>query len=290
MNYTIYQEDTLKKLKETELEILKYFVRICDENHIDYYMYAGSLLGTIRHQGFIPWDDDIDVMMFRKDYEKFVEAFEKKKSEQFYLVSTENEKDYFLYIPKLMMRGTRFKEWWGDQADFESGIYIDIFILEGLPEKRFRQKMHILKTRILMRMVSIAQLKFKGYPKRIQLVVNLLHGLFRAIHLSPNYLKQKTIKVLKKYDAKNSKQCYCVSTVPYPPFFGKDDFIPGKKGTFEGMTVRIPNNYDRLLQIFYGDYMKLPPESERKNHRTSEINFGTYGEKNEFTGDYTGIQ
>lgn len=279
MSYTIYQEDILKKLQEAERDILKYFIQICNENNIKYYIFGGSLLGTVRHQGFIPWDDDIDVMMFRKDYKKFAEIFEKKQSDKFYLISTENQKDYFLFFPKLMMKGTKFKEWWGDQVDYESGIFMDIFILDGLPANRFRQKLHILRARTLIRMPAIEQLRFKGYPKLTQFVVNSLHYLFRLIHLSPDYLKRKALKVLEKYDAEKSRQCFCASTAPYPQVYEKEDYFPGKEGKFEGMSVNIPNDADKILRIAYGDYMKLPPEDERYNHMTSEIDFGDYGEK-----------
>ena len=279
MNYTVYQKDTLEKLQKVEREILKFFIDVCEENRIDYYMFGGSLLGTIRHQGFIPWDDDIDVLMFRKDYERFAEIMKKKKSEQFYLVSTQTEKDYFLYFPKLMMRGTTFKEWWADQVEFPTGIFVDIFILDGLPKKRIRQKIHIFRTRVLTKMLAVARLKFHGYPKRIQYPVNLFHWLFRVIHLSPEYLKKRTLSILERYDAKECRQCFSAVTVPYPPVFEREDFGTAEKGNFEGLSVKIPKNYDRLLRILYGDYMKLPPEDERYNHCTSEIELGIYGEE-----------
>lgn len=279
MNYTDYQKETLKKLQKTEREIFRYFVQLCEKHQITYYMFGGSLLGTVRHQGFIPWDDDIDVAMFRKDFEILEKILEEEKSEQYYLVSTQNEKDYFLYFPKLMLRGTKFKEWWAEQVHFETGIFIDIFIIDGLPENCIRQKLHILKTRFLSRMLAIATLKFQGYPKRIQLPVNILHTLFGWTHLSKEFLKRKTINALGKYDAKESGECFCVATVPYPPVWKIEDFIPGREGVFEGMTVQIPNHSDQLLKNFYGDYMKLPPENERYNHRTNEIDFGNCGEK-----------
>ncbi len=279
MNYTVYEEETLKKLQDMERKILKYFAGICEENNIDYYVYGGSLLGVIRHKGFIPWDDDIDVAMFRDDYERFVEAFNKKKSEKFYLVSPESEDSYFLYFPKLMMKETKFREWWADQVDFESGIFIDIFILDGLPKNKLHQKLHILRSRFLVRLLSISQLKFRGYPMFTQIVVNILHRLFKVFRITNEKLKKKTFKVFKKYNAKDTKQCFCASTVVYPPIFEKAQHWPARRAKFDGIDVSIPNKAEEILTIIYGDYMKMPPESERFNHMTSEIDFGPYDKK-----------
>ena len=93
MKYTEYDEKVLKHLQSLELMILKEFINICEENNLTYYMYAGSLLGTIRHQGFIPWDDDLDVIMFRDDFEKFKEIFISNPHDKIKLLSIETEED-----------------------------------------------------------------------------------------------------------------------------------------------------------------------------------------------------
>ena len=119
--------------------ILKDFIRICEKNNLTYYIYAGSMLGAVRHNGFIPWDDDLDVVMFRDDYERFKEIFLASPNEKYELLSSETEEDYFHTLSKLMLRDTLFEEKWVDQVDFHVGINIDIFVLDDLSDDNFKR-------------------------------------------------------------------------------------------------------------------------------------------------------
>ncbi len=277
MKYNNYDNNTLKHLQKLELMILKDFIQICEDNNINYFMCGGSLLGAIRHRGFIPWDDDVDVIMLRPDYEKFVEIYNKHPLEKYDLLTPENTTDYFLLFSKLVLNGTKFEEWWDKQVNFNLGIFMDIFILDTAPNNKIIQKLHIYKVRILNRLISISTLKYENYPKMTQIIVNSLHSIFKFLKISPNYFKKKTIKLLKKYEDTNSNYVFDVAATLFPPIHLKNDYMPPKKIKFEDTIVNIPNNYKAILKRTYGDnYMTLPPKEERYNHITYNLDFGIY--------------
>lgn len=276
MDYVDYDDTTLKKLQKLELMILKDFIQFCDENNIEYFIFGGSLLGTIRHHGFIPWDDDVDVIMFRKDYEKFVELYKRNPIDKYTLLTAENTSDYFLFFAKLILNGTEFNEWWNNQVSFNQGIFLDIFVWDNAPNNKILRNIHILRARVLNRCVSISTLKFDIYPLSTRLVTNTLHHLFKFFNLSSKNFKKRLSKLLKKYDDDSTSHVFNVSSTSYPMVFLKSDFSPSKKAKFEDVEVTIPNDFDMILTRYYGDYMKLPPESDRYNHVTYNLDFGIY--------------
>lgn len=279
MKFQNYDDNTLKHLQKLELMILNDFTHICDENNINYFMCGGSLLGAVRHNGFIPWDDDVDVIMLRSDYEKFVEIYNNNPLDKYDLLTPENTSDYFLLFSKLVLKGTKFEEWWDKQVDFNLGIFLDIFILDTAPSNRFIRKLHLYHVRILNRLIAISTIKYENYPKITQIIVNSLHRIFKSLKISPDYFKKKTIKLLKKYEHTNSNYVFDVAATLFPPIHLKNDYIPAKKIEFEDIMVNIPNNYKTILKRTYGNnYMTLPPEEERYNHITYNLDFGIYKE------------
>jgi len=274
MDYTDYDDYTLKKLQELELMMLKDFIKICDENNLEYFMYSGSLIGAVRHKGFIPWDDDIDVIMFREDYDKFVEIFKSQKNEKYDLLTAENTDDYFLLFSKIVLKGTKFEEWWFDQVNFDLGIFIDIFVLDDAPKNKFSQKIFTRRAHILNRFISISTLKFSNYPKSTQFIVNTLHLLFKKFNLSPCFFKKKFFNLIKKNNGSDS--VFIVSSWYYNEIYQKTDWTPSVKLQFEDIMVNVPNDYDKILTRLYGDYMQLPPEEDRYNHITETLDFGPY--------------
>ena len=112
-----YDEETLKHLQKVQLMMLKYFMKVCEEHDLDYFIYAGSLIGAVRHGGFIPWDDDVDVIMFRKDFEKLSKILETEIDEKYWFINVLNEETYHYTWGRLLLKNTLLKEWWGDQVD-----------------------------------------------------------------------------------------------------------------------------------------------------------------------------
>ena len=131
-----YNDATLKHLQKVQLMILKDFIKICEENKINYFVYGGTLLGTIRHEGFIPWDDDIDVIMFRKDFEKFNKIMTNKPNKKYNFFNVLNEETYHYTFARLFLKNTLYEEDWNNQVNYTQNIYMDIFILDNVSLSR----------------------------------------------------------------------------------------------------------------------------------------------------------
>lgn len=271
-----YDDETLKHLQKVQINILKDFINICEENNITYFIYGGSLLGTIRHQGFIPWDDDIDVIMFRKDFEKLNEILEKDLDEKYDYFNILNEDTYFYTWARLTLKDTLFAEWWADQVDYTPNIFLDIFILDNVPNNKIKRKIHLSRGFILNQLTLYSYIKFENESTLKKLLQQTIHYLLKIIPISPFSIKKKCVKVYSKY--KNEK---CDAVCDFPamcqlPVYDKKDFLPLKKAKFEDIEVNIPNNPDKILTRIYGDYMELPPKDKRFRPAPEKIDFGKY--------------
>ena len=271
-----YDDETLKHLQKVQKMILKDFIGICNDNDITYFIYGGSLLGTVRHKGFIPWDDDIDVIMFRKDFDKLNDILEKNPDEKYDFFNVLNEESYYYTFARLALKGTLFKEWWADQVDYIPNIFIDIFILDNIPDNKIKRKLHMNTSFLLNQLTMYAYIKFdneSGFKKIIQ---QSIHYLLKIIPISPYTIKKKCVNTFSKY--KNEK-CEYVCDFPaicQMPIYDKKDFLPLKKAKFEDLEVSIPNNPDKILTRIYGNYMELPPEDKRFRVAPEKIDFGKY--------------
>lgn len=271
-----YDEKTLKHLQQVELKILKYFIEVCEKNDLTYFMYAGSLLGVIRHEGFIPWDDDIDVIMFREDFEKLNKIFEKDIDDKYKFFNVLNEETYHYTWGRLTLKDTLFREWWGDQVDYTPNIFIDIFILDNVPSNKFKKFIHKWKSFALNQMTMYSILKYENQSKIKQIIQDAIYYMLKIIPVSTMTIKKKCVKSFSKYQHDD-----CIEVCDFPSenqmqMSFRTDWVPPKKGKFEDIEVKIPNNYDKILRMDFNEYMELPPEDSRFNPAPEEIDFGKY--------------
>ena len=258
----------LREEQLIELEILKAFAAFCEENRLRYYLDSGPLLGAVRHQGFIPWDDDIDVCFLRKDYDRFVELMAKQDNRLNDHIVLELEKDSLYPYLKLVDTRTVLIEY-PKNNPVETGIYIDIFPKDGLlsqgKNEQFRAKMvwnyHLLSW---IRAFTVPKWERAGGLKN-----KLLATAVKI--LIPNGLKykEKAIRLARKY---SHMDCPYVSSIVCSGLGGcveKECFGEGVDVTFEGHTFKAPANYDKYLRTLYrGDYMTPPPPEKRIAHET----------------------
>ncbi len=268
-------EDTLQHIKDVELLILKDFIDICDENNIDYYLFFGTEIGAVRHQGFIPWDDDIDIMMFREDYEKFLKVMEEKNSEKYTVFDIRYDEHYFFQFGRLSLNGTYWAEYWDSQVPFKLGIHLDLFILDKVPDNKFKRFLYMRRCLVLCKLCSISSIKIEQYSNLVKTVTHLLHFIFNKIGLTPKYYQKKMLKLFRKYENQDCKY-YADLTMNEQPYFKIEDLKPAKLVKFEDIYAKIPNNQEATLGQIFGDYMQLPPEEERVPHILNEIDFGKY--------------
>lgn len=268
-------DNTLQHIKDVELLILKDFIKICDENNLDYYLFFGTEIGAVRHQGFIPWDDDIDVVLFREDYEKFLKIMEKMDCEKYTVYDIRYNEQYFFQFGRLSLNGTYWAEYWDNQVNFKMGIHIDLFILDKVPNNKFKRLLYMRRCLLLCKLCSISSIKIEECSALINTIVNSLHFLFNKIGLTPKYYQKKLLKLFRKYENRDCEY-YADLTMNEQPYFKIEDFKPAKLVKFEDILAKIPNNQEATLGQIFGDYMQLPPEEERVAHILNEIDFGKY--------------
>lgn len=271
-----YDDETLKHLQRVQMKILKYFIEVCDKHDLTYFIYGGSLLGTIRHQEFIPWDDDIDVIMFREDFEKLNKILEKEIDEKYKFINVLNEKTYHYTWGRLMLKNTVFNEWWADQVDYTQNIFIDVFILDNIPNNKFKRFTHKWTCFLLNQLTMHAFLKYDNNSKIKKIVEQALYYFLKIIPISPYNIKKKCVKTYRKYQKDDCEQVCDFPAICQMPVYDKKDWLPPKKAKFGDIEVNVPNNYDKVLTRSYGNYMQLPPEESRWRPAPDYIDFGKY--------------
>lgn len=274
MNFIDYDDVVLKHLQNLELMILKDFIQICKDNNLTYYIYGGSLLGAVRHNGFIPWDDDIDIIMLREDFEKFKKCFMLNNDDKYELLSYETYDDFFFLFSKLSLKDTKFEEWWVDQVNFNVGINIDIFVLDFVSDNDIKCFFQTKVCRLLDRLLTLSVIKLQGYSFLVQNVSNFLHDLMSFLNIKPKNIIKICLKLLVRYD--DTDRVCDISALNHPQIYRKNDFQEGISIQFEDIFVNAPKNYHNILKQIYGDYMKLPSKEERYNHITENFDFGKY--------------
>ena len=262
--------EVVRKTQLIMLDILKAVHDICEENNIRYWLSSGTLLGCIRYQGFIPWDDDLDIAMPRKDYEKFLEIAQDLLPKNLFLQTKLTDPAYPLNFAKIRRLGTKLVEIGEkENEDYFQGIFIDIFPCDNYPNEWFVKWMHWS--------VSFRN-KRKRYKKGS--LKRLLYMLYANVFMAvPVFISVQTRKYFSRHWRKYfyDKEDYPYLTYGidctrlYPT--RKDDIFPLKKSMpFENEYFYIPGNYERYLVGFYGsDYMEPPPVELRKVHATKII-------------------
>ncbi len=261
---------SLEELKSVELEILKTVHNFCVHNNIRYLLWGGTLIGAIRHNGFIPWDDDIDIAMPRDDYERFVRSFD---TEKYGVYSCEENPLYPYNFAKAFDKSTLKTEPIRTAKGFEIGVNIDIFPIDNIDSKEIPG--WLLKRR--KHLITMWKLSIVSYAKANNLkrhIRNIIVFIMDVIRLTGAF---NTNKISRKINAlamtdKDKQTDYCMFFVkPHiktPIVLDKSwisELYPHK---FEDSEFFIPKGYDNILKACYCDYMTLPPENERVSHHT----------------------
>ncbi len=257
---------TINEVHTGTLEIIKKMSNICEMLHINYYVAWGSLIGAIRHKGFIPWDDDFDVIMLRPDYDKFVQ-YCKDNAESLYpfkILNREVCKNYPYTISRL--EDMRYKAVYDNIVEYDSGMFVDIYPFDGagIDESAARKKLE-RKRNILAKFVGWSIRNNYTKPKKQNGVVAAFkYAGFKVAHLiGKDFFLDQYEKLAKSYSFEKSTLvgCLCWDSGLY--VFDKALFEKSLTVPFENIMVKIPVGYDEFLKKTYGDYMKLPPEKDR---------------------------
>ena len=266
-------------LQDKMLDILKYTINICDQNNLTYWVVAGTLLGAVRHGGFIPWDDDLDIHMPRQDYERLWKLKGKDRTGRYVLCRTTKNRNYHHRVMQMVDTETTFIHTRCADEDIEHGVYIDIIPIDVCPENKIAQiaqmfhaslfsiyniqckpeyngnKAMAVITDIMLRILPNKKLRYKVWKSEEK---RMLKYSFDKKYASSKYLKviTATMKELKH---------------PFPK-----EWFGNRKIAFEDIEVNIPSNAEAYLTAMYGDYMQLPPEEKRVvRHNTIYIDLNT---------------
>lgn len=252
----------LQELKEIELSIMKEIHSFCEENNITYYIAYGTLIGAIRHNGFIPWDDDIDIWMMRSDYEKFCALFPKYADQYgLYLTNSKTVPMHPRAMSKVCAKNTTLKELAYNLGD-DIGVFVDIWPLDGVPNNAILRKMYCLfmKTLNYIFYAGVYRKDFfqGGIIRKTARLTCKVVGPLRILHL-----QEKVSRLIPV-----EKSTY-VEWNGVAKGFLKKDFERRELRKFEDAYFWVPSGYDHLLTQNYGDYMTLPPEDKRVRRHIS---------------------
>lgn len=256
------------ELKKIQVDILNYFDAFCKKNDICYWIDYGTLLGAVRHKGFIPWDDDIDIAMLRDDYEKAAELFN-LQSQGLYLFQTPtNDKTFCYPFGKIINTKTILYEY--GKAGIKTGVYIDVFVYDNSPNN-VKDREQLFKRRDLLGHIRRLQLPLRKELNGLKKLIYILGGFF----LRPfprNFINRVLDWNARKYE-KVKTQNVSAFTDPYDPIYfavSKTIFQNLTELEFEGKKYPAPQNYDYWLTVLYGEYMELPPVEKRIHQHTFE--------------------
>ena len=276
-----YDDFTLKRIQEVELEILKDFMDICDRHGLDYFGIAGTGIGALRHHGFIPWDDDIDVAMPRDDFEKLLPLVEKEMGDKYLIMNAERYPNYPLMTTRMTMRGTKFKEEALKNIDAPLGIFLDLYPLDKVsdnPKEARRQARDawFWSKILILRSIPFPMLGFSGWKaKIIHAICGLAHLVLSILHVPKTWIYKKAYEAETRsnhYTKTKNLDFFC-DTTPYMNLYAVKDIYPLRKLPFEDVELNFPHNLHNNLTGMYGDYMQLPQEEKRKNHYPYELEF-----------------
>ena len=273
------ERELLRKVQLTQLEIAKEIRRVCEENDIRYFLACGTFLGAVRHKGFIPWDDDMDIGMLRSDYEKFCRIAPQKLRPQYCLQTWYTDPNYSLPFGKVVKRGTVYLESKKSRRLQENGFYVDIFPYDYAPEELVQRDSYASRLLSIYR-VKLMKSGYKPWMEEDRIVWKKRIG-YLYYQLQALFSSQK--ELAKGYDAlavsiHSSPLMVEQSALRKPYYFDSAMFEHFADYTFEGETFKGLKDYDAYLKVLYNDYMQLPPEDQRENrHQIVEIDFGEEG-------------
>lgn len=272
--------DQLRKLQMMQLMLAKEVRRICEKNGISYFLEAGSCLGAARHNGFIPWDDDLDIGMIRSEYERFIKACEQDLGKEYFLQTNDTDENFGYVFAKLRLKGTRFTEKIAADSGSADGIYIDIFPYDKVPDdEKLRQKTGY-RVRYYSLLLRI-RCKYKPWIYNGNAKEWVKYAPFRllALFYSKKGLINHINQLMIKYNDTDAGRMTLCDNLSYNKTVYPCETIMNVAGhEFEGETFNIPADFDTYLTATYGaDYMTPPPEDKRDStHKIMDVDFGIY--------------
>ncbi len=256
----------LRELQLKQLDMLVFFRDFCDENGLRFYLCGGGLIGALRNGGFVPWDDDVDVLMPRSDYEKLYQIWHNKKTDgRFRLLKTDDNMftgNIFMTVTDTNYTMVKTNQ---TEVDIPHGLVLDVFPLDVCPDSRFARKMQYVWT--MLYSLFLAQVVPENHGGILSFGSKVLLGMFRGKKLRTKIWKTAE-KHMTKYELSKNK---CITELCAGPHWMKKEYPKHIYDgvayvTFEGIKMPCMSGYDEYLRIVFGDYMQPPPKEQQVPH------------------------
>jgi len=270
-NYTYnkdeYEDLSLRDAQMLMVDVLKAVHELCEKHGIKYFLDAGTLIGAVRHKGFIPWDDDVDIGMPREEYNKFLEIAPKELPKHLFLQTFETDEYYNVYPTpcKVRYNNTLFlEEGTEENSKMHNGIFIDVFPYDSLPKLKITYKIQ----RTLSYNILKSFKRLRDMPEYLSFKNKITFSFYKlVVKMFPNKRRLQFFNYLVKWnDPKSDYMGYGVDTYWSEYVYKKSDYFDLAKLEFEGQYFYAPKNYDAILTELYGDYMTMPKEEDRVWH------------------------
>lgn len=285
MNYEEYEPKVLQKLKEVEVEILIEISRVCEKNKITWFANGGTAIGAVRHQGFIPWDDDIDISMMRKDLDRFIEACKHDLDPRYELLAADGKNDFPCMVVQVIKKGTQNKPKNYKNLKSNFGIFVDIFPIDNVPKDETLRNKQIRDCwfwgkLLILRNIAMPSLPFYGTKEKlIKFICACIHYALVILCIPRSWIFKKCEEATLRYNDQDTGLMTCLcDTFPGNWLMTEEDIYPIQKMKFENIEINIQSENDKILRQVYGNYMELPPVEQRKNHPPYVLEFGDFDE------------
>lgn len=261
----------LKKIWAVELDLAREFLRVCSKYNIKTSAFAGSILGAVRHKGFIPWDDDMDFCLSREEFNKLLHVPKSEFKSPYYLQTTLEDQRFFCPYARLRNDETTGIITWNKSPEYHNGIFIDIFVVDGFPESKSLYWKQFIKWSLVRPILE----NYKGHGKVYKKIDVLINCAAKALSKFKTY--EEWVRIYDKVISSNNSKTNRLALITHGRWFTTrywlyhselDDivFVP-----FENIEIPIPNSYDEVLKRMYGDYMKFPPVEQRGQWHSGKI-------------------
>lgn len=284
--YGEYDPAVLKRLQKVLLEMLGDFDALCKKHGLRYFAAGGTAIGAVRHQGMIPWDDDIDVSLLRGDFEKFRAVAETEYGDKYYLLDARSHPAYPLPTTRWCLRGTAFHEECMKHLDLPFGIFLDIYPFDPIPDddraarKQWRKAWFWGKL-MTLRQVPRPVLYVRGAKARLTAAACLAGSWVLKVLFRQSFLARKAEGWARKNEngAGCRRAAWMFDTVPYLSVVDAEWAVRTRSVPFDGQTIELGGDCEEYLRRRFGDYMAVPPPDRRHNHPPWKLDFGPWGKE-----------
>lgn len=273
----------LRRIQRLLTRILGELDRVCRQLDISYVVYGGTAIGAVRHNGFVPWDDDVDVLMPRPEYERFLREAPEFLGPEYRLDNTRSRADFPYMFSKLALKNTLLIPESDKESSYRLPMFLDILPADNIPEDDLKFRLQSLRSWFWGRLLFLSgtprpYLEVEGVARSVIYVATTsIHYSLKVLHLTPRFLQRRWESAVRAYEGiETARMADFTMRDPANWAVSYDELFPALDVPFEGITVKLAKEYDKILRRGYGDYMRIPPVQERKNHRMHEVDFGPF--------------